>query len=76
MRKLVYVTSNGAKVTDFNTVKGTEYEVTLEPIKEVESPEMREARLERIAKARAKIAKEYAEFKKAQAQYKVLVNME
>lgn len=76
MRNLIYVTSNGTKEKDYNKVKGTNYEVVLETVKEVEAPEDKAKRLERIAKAQAKIAKAYAEFKKANAEYEVLVNME
>lgn len=67
MRRLVYVTSNGTKETDYNKVKGTDYTIELEPIKDTESPEMREARLERIAKAQANVAKAYAEHKALEA---------
>lgn len=63
MRTLVYVTANNTKETDYNKVKGTDYTVTLEEVKEVETPEMRETRLERIAKAQANIVKAYAEYK-------------
>lgn len=63
MRTLVYVTANNTKETDYNKVKGTDYTVTLEEVKEVETPEMREVRLERIAKVQANIAKAYAEYK-------------
>lgn len=76
MRNLVYVTSNGTKETSYDKVKGTDYTVTLETVKEVEPADKKAERLERIAKAQEKIAKEYAEFKKANAEYRVLVNME
>jgi hypothetical protein len=64
MTKLVYITENGTRETDYNKVKGQNYTTEYEPIKEVETPEMREARLERIAKAQAGVAKAYAEYKK------------
>lgn len=64
MEKLVYVMANGTKETDYNKVKGTEYTVTLEPVKEVETPEQREIRLQRIEKAKAGISKAYAEYLK------------
>ena len=68
MEKLVYVMANGTKETDYNKVKGTDYTVTLEPVRENETEEMRNARLERIAKAQAGIKKAYGEYKALMAQ--------
>lgn len=64
MRDLVFVAPNGTKVTTKkDKVKGVEYTTELEPVKEVETPEMRELRLQRIAKAQKNIVKAYAEYK-------------
>ena len=68
MEKLVYVKSNGTKETSYKEVKGTEYTVTLEPVRENETEEMRNKRLERIAKAQAGITKAYDEYKALMAQ--------
>ena len=62
MRNLVYVTPNGTREASYNKVKGTDYTVTLEPLKEVETPEQKEIRLQRIEKAKAGISKAYAEY--------------
>lgn len=63
MERLIYVTVDGTKETDYNKVKGTEYKTELEPVVDVETPEMKQARLERIAKAQAGVVKAYNELK-------------
>ena len=69
MTKLVYVLENGMRETDYKRVQGLNYTVEYEPVVEIETPEQREKRLERIAKAQAGVAKAYA-------QYKALMEME
>ena len=64
MEKLVYVTVDGTKETDYDKVKGTEYETTLEPVVEVETEEEKQARLDRIARRQAYIKKAYDEYKR------------
>ena len=64
MEKLVYVTVDGTKETDYDKVKGTEYETTLEPVVKVETEEEKQARLDRIARRQAYIKKAYDEYKR------------